>query len=294
MMKEVPVAEPWVRRRILIWGKTRPEMSQKYRETVCTGGVFADTKELVRIYPIPLRYLDDTSQFAKYQWIEADVQRSSDRDSRPESYRIRTTDMRIDGKIDTERGTWAKRSEWVITPQSVVQSVEALQEAQRQTGRSLGLLKPKEVTAVRPERLSRAERDDYWNRYRAHCSQLNLNLGDEAELPRPLTPPDYRFKIEFRCDDTRCRSVHSFSVLDWEVDALYFRQKQNDRSSDIAARDVVHKIEEYCATDKDARFFLGNISTHPQTFTIVGLWHPKKARPKTRRPTPPGSPGLFE
>ena len=49
----------WQRRRILIWGKTCPELSKKYREIVCTGGVFEDTKKLVRLYPIPLRYIDD-------------------------------------------------------------------------------------------------------------------------------------------------------------------------------------------------------------------------------------------
>ena len=53
------MAEHWERRRILIWGKTRPELSAKYREIVCTGGVFEDTKCLVRLYPIPLRYLED-------------------------------------------------------------------------------------------------------------------------------------------------------------------------------------------------------------------------------------------
>jgi hypothetical protein len=26
----------------------------------------------------------------------------------------------------------------------------------------------------------------------------------------------------------------------------------------------------------DVRFFLGNISTHPHKFTIVGLWYPTK------------------
>jgi hypothetical protein len=36
----------WETRRILIWGKTRPELSKKHRETVCTGGVFEDTKSV--------------------------------------------------------------------------------------------------------------------------------------------------------------------------------------------------------------------------------------------------------
>jgi hypothetical protein len=68
----------WQRRKILVWGKTRPEVSRHYRETVCTGGIFEDTCRLVRLYPIPLRYLDDKRYFQKYQWITADVQRAVD------------------------------------------------------------------------------------------------------------------------------------------------------------------------------------------------------------------------
>ena len=67
------------RKRILIWGKTRPELSRSYHETVCTGGVLADTRRLIRLYPIPLRYLEDDKVFRKYQWIEADIVKS-DRD----------------------------------------------------------------------------------------------------------------------------------------------------------------------------------------------------------------------
>jgi len=38
-----------------------------------------------------------------------------------------------------------------------------------------------------------------------------------------------------------------------------------------------------CASDKDLRFPLGNISNRPKTFTIVGLWHPEKKPVDTQR-----------
>ena len=234
--------EPWVRRRILIWGKTRPEISKKYRETVCTGGVFADTKQLVRIYPIPLRYLDEAKIFKKYQWIEADVQRASDRDPRPESYRIRTDDMKVGEQLSPERGTWTSRAEWVLAPSNLFESVEALQAAQRTSRRSLGLVAPREVVGVVAERVGAAERNDYWARYLEHHRQLSLGLGKEPELPRPLTPPEYHFRIEFRCDDKDCRAIHRFGLLDWEVDALYFRQRGGGRSPAMCAEAVVAKL----------------------------------------------------
>jgi len=37
---------------ILIVVKTYPEISNKYTETVCTAGIIANTKRLVRLYPI--------------------------------------------------------------------------------------------------------------------------------------------------------------------------------------------------------------------------------------------------
>src|SRR5436190_1884904 len=48
--------------KILIWGKTYPELSKKYIETVCTAGVLESGKP-VRLYPITYRYLNDGQSF---------------------------------------------------------------------------------------------------------------------------------------------------------------------------------------------------------------------------------------
>ena len=72
---------------ILIVVKTYPEISAKHTETVCTAGILADTKILVRLYPIRFRYLEGKQQFKKYQWIKADIDKAT-ADPRPESYNI--------------------------------------------------------------------------------------------------------------------------------------------------------------------------------------------------------------
>src|SRR5262245_45189686 len=95
------------RRRILIWGKTRPELSRSHMETVCTGGVFEDTKGFVRLYPIPLRYLDDERAFKKYQWIVASVTKATD-DPRPESYKINCENIEVGETIPTDDGDWGR------------------------------------------------------------------------------------------------------------------------------------------------------------------------------------------
>lgn len=134
----------WERKKILIWGKTRPELSKNHKETVCTGGVFEDTKKFVRLYPIPLRFLDDETYFKKYQWIVADVRKAL-RDARPESYNIRPDSIELGDTIPTESGDWSRRAEWIIQPDHIFESVTALQEAREKTGTTIGMVKPHEV-----------------------------------------------------------------------------------------------------------------------------------------------------
>lgn len=267
----------WEKRRILIWGKTRPELSTKYRETVCTGGVFEDTRKLVRLYPIPLRYVDDEKVFKKYQWIEVLVTKSTS-DVRPESYKVRFDEIQVFDAIPAHKGNWNDRAQWVIHDGNVMQSVEELQARQRIDHTSLGLIKPAEILNVTAQPFSQEEKDAFWTHYQEAISQMDLPLDEiTGREIKPLRPSDYRFKIRFKCNDPRCESDHSFSILDWEVDALYFNLRQKGDVPDEAAGKVVRKIrDQVCAPDKDLYFFLGNISTHPHIFTIVGFWWPKK------------------
>src|SRR5689334_7137004 len=46
---------------VLIWGKTYPELSRRYSETVCTAGLRQDGTP-IRLYPVPLRYLGQDNQ----------------------------------------------------------------------------------------------------------------------------------------------------------------------------------------------------------------------------------------
>lgn len=267
----------WRRRRILIWGKTRPELSKSYREVVCTGGVFEDTRGLVRLYPIPLRFLDDEQVFRKYQWIEAEVARNLS-DPRPESFRITPEGIELGETIPPGRGNWDARAEWIMQPDNLFRSVEALQAQQKEVHTSLGLVKPAEVTEVKALRVPQAEAENFMTRYEEAIRQVDLPLDpDTGREVKPLRAADYRFRISFRCDDPECTG-HEFSVLDWEMDALYFQLRtEYQRSHQEAAEGVVEKLrDQVCAPDKDLHFFLGNFAQRPWVFSIVGLWWPKK------------------
>lgn len=269
----------WERKRILIWGKTRPELSRSHKETVCTGGIFEDSKRFVRLYPIPLRFLDDEQVFKKYQWIEADVRKAM-RDARPESYNIRCDTIETGETVPTEKGDWSKRAAWVMNPAHIFTSVEALQEARKRDGTSIGIVKPHEVVDLAAEAYPEDEKSQFWTKYRAIQEVQELAFEPEADRHiKPLSPPDFRFKIKFRCDDPACTKVHDIGVYDWEVDALYFRCKQGGDSPERARDKVIAKLrDEVCGPSKDTRFFFGNIASHPHVFIIVGLWYPKRQK----------------
>jgi len=168
-----------------------------------------------------------------------------------------------------------------MQPENIFPSVEALKERHQVDGTSLGLVKPAEVIEVTSHRVSERERSDFMDfmeHYREAVQQMDLPLDLETGREiRPLRAADYRFRVHFRCNDPRCQAGHKFSVLDWEIDSLYFRLRtQQKRPPYLAARGVVEKLQEICGPQKDAFFFLGNIASHPRNSTIVGLWYPKK------------------
>jgi hypothetical protein len=270
------------RKRILIWGKTRPELSRTYKETVCTGGVLADTRRLIRLYPVWLRYLSDDAMFAKYQWVEADIAKN-EQDTRPESFRIRPDSIVLGEKVPTD-DSWRLRAEWVMAPHNLHQSVEALQAAQKRDRTSLGIVRPKEFVDFTAEPFSDEEKADFLKKYRQITTQPDLFGELEPEPVRPLSHPDYRFRIHFRCDGPACTKPHEFSVIDWEADALYWGCRGRGDTPEQARDKVVAKLrDDVCSAAKDTHLFLGNMKAHPHVFTVVGLWYPKKG--KNRQPS---------
>ena len=126
---------------VLILVKTYPEYSAKYTETVCTAGILAENKQLIRLYPIQYRYLEGRNQFSKYQWINVKLSKAAS-DSRPESYNIYEKSIKI-GEIIEPGNDWSEREKWVLNKKNVYSSIEELHEAQNSSGVSLGLVRLK-------------------------------------------------------------------------------------------------------------------------------------------------------
>ena len=263
----------WERKKILISGKTRPELSRRHRENVCTGGIFADTMEFVRLFPIPLRYLDDERVFKKYQWIEADVRRAVS-DPRPESHNIRWTRL-LSAKQSRRREETEARGPMGYATGTRAPVGQSVRECWNSRGTSIGMIKPDEVLNFPVHAYPPGERVAWQTKYDQILSQQQFDFdGAERRDVQPISPPDFRFKVRFKSGG----ETHVFSVFDWEIDALYYRLRRLGAAVGCLRKMVERLREVTCPKQKDTYFFLGNISTHPHIFTIVGLWYPARER----------------
>lgn len=261
----------WIKKNLLIWGKTYPEFSKKHYETVCTGAVDADTGKLLRIYPVTLRYMKEP--FKTYDWIEALVERNPS-DPRPESFRIQQDSIRVLKHLDTKDG-WVERSKWILGPESVFKSVEALRTAQAESHTSLGLVRPAKISRIYCKKRPESDRRE-WEEHRAQAlAQKELYVDAETETKDLVFMP-VQYRACFRCDDPACSTEHDLSILDWGIYALSRRQFAT-RGAALAERDVISKITEMMdASKRQPYFFLGNTKPHPQNFMVVGLYYPPR------------------
>jgi hypothetical protein len=254
---------------ILILVKTYPEISTKYTETVCTAGIIKDTRSLVRLYPIRFRYLEGDQQFSKYQWIKAHLRKALS-DPRPESHHIVSESIEV-GDIIPVGENWDERYAWVINDSNVFPSVEALREAQKANGISLGIVKPKRVEGVTIQPRDIQEVEQAIAKKDSIVNQLDM-----FEAKKDLYILPVKIMIEFFCHDPDCKG-HKMSILDWEFGQLY---RKVERSKDWRAKIETKIMGEMCAETRDTYLFLGNMAAHPQTFCVLGFFWPPKSGPR--------------
>lgn len=248
---------------ILILVKTYPEISRKYTETVCTTGIVADSKKMVRLYPIRFRYLEGKHQFSKYQWIKARISKASS-DPRPESFNI-DQDSIVLGETIPTANKWDERKQWVLSEQTVFKSMEELHLSQEAVGTSLGIIKPREVT-----KLTIKPRDENDIKEAIAKKDSIVNQLDMFEDKKDLYILPYRLVLHFFCDDERCRG-HKLSILDWEFGQLFrkLKRKPNWQS------EMKHKILNVIfAEDRETYIMVGNMVSRQHIFSILGFFWP--------------------
>ncbi len=158
-------------------------------------------------------------------------------------------------------------------------SVEELQQRQRQNNTSLGVVTPKSISRIRVVKRKRQELSSFEDkldgiRRTLEAKKAQLRLFEDAREAIPaemksLEFVDRRIAVDWTCNDSACRG-HSMQVLHWEIAELHRREGDEK---------AVAKMGQICdLTQYALKFFLGNLFLHPSSFLIVGLWYPKRSR----------------
>lgn len=259
------------RQRVLITVKAAPNPSVTYGETVCVAGVqLGDLGPTgwIRLYPINFRHLPSaTEQFKKYDVVTVDCQPASE--ARLESWRPNMSTLRV----ETHLPPWRKRQqllEPIIDDSMCRLRADAAADAR---ARSLALVRPAEILGFRLEQHPGWSKDEL-AKIDAYVNQLELDVFEEAQDKTPLEAPRFKGFYKWRCADPKC-TTHEQSIIDWEFVAL---QRHLWNRSDAEAETAIRKrfFEEICAPENDVAFYVGNQAKRPQTFSILGVYYPKK------------------
>jgi hypothetical protein len=256
--------------KILITVKTYPSISTKYKELVCTAG-FTENGNWIRIYPVPFRKLDYSTQYKKYDWIELDLEKNTS-DFRPESYRTTNPDhIKICGHVDTDHN-WAERKKLVLGKvyHDLSELIKEARDKKQMT--SLAVFKPSKIIDFTYESTER----DWPKNKKEIFNQLNIfeKAGEELKIIKKLP---YKFSYVFQdIQGTKSKLM----IEDWETGQLYWRMRDKYPGDEKKACEYVrNKYMEDFAKTTDLHFFLGTTKEHhfvaKNPFIIIGTFHPK-------------------
>ncbi len=252
---------------ILIIAKTYPNLSKKYEETVCVGGI---TKKgnWVRLFPVRFRNLKPEQKFNKFTWIEADITPTTDKFSRCESHKIDDSSIKITGELSAK--DWAERKKILLS--FLDKSIEELETKKKTEHKTFGIIKPKKIISFYKKPIEDCRE---WEKELINGTQTTLNeiiTGEKYKTPLEKIP--YWMGYNFYCDDTRCNG-HNMMCEDWEVLELFRRMKQKYGEDEIAFEKVKEKVFDWMIKGRDLYFVVGTESRWNK-FLIVSLFYPPK------------------
>ncbi|MBW2595188.1 MAG: hypothetical protein JRC93_04305 [Deltaproteobacteria bacterium] len=222
-----------MKEKILITVNTYPTLSRKYAELVCTAGV-NESGEWRRIYPVRFRQLLDDQKYRKFQWIEAEIEKSYI-DRRPESYQIvREESLRILGKPLTTAGKWFARHEVFLNKVPVHDDLTAIIQAAHQNELSLAVFKPFEWMEFTHEPVEREWDAKKLANLEVQRRQLDF-FKDETTLAEELkVVKKLPYKFSYRFKDIQGKES-KLMIEDWEIGALYWNCLHSSQGDEAEA-----------------------------------------------------------
>ena len=235
----------WVEKKALIIGRAYPEPSKKHIETVCTGAI-TDQGELLRLYPIPLRYLEENQKYKLWTYASFLVQKSHD-DKRKESFRVKEGSMKVLSQIES------KSEQFSIIKKALVVDRETLHRKYREDWTSLGII---EIELIDLEaRLPRKN----WEKERPYMKQPHFFVEK-----KPLEQPPITISLKFKCkNNPQCQS-HNSRLIAWE----YFEAFRSFRGKYGPGRAAFGRIKDaltdlFTDPNKNAYALMGTHGRYP-------------------------------
>ncbi|MCZ7439386.1 hypothetical protein O7598_23470 [Micromonospora sp. WMMC241] len=253
--------------------KAAPNPSARYGETVCVGALGMDPPWTgwIRLYPVHYRDLVDDGKFHKYDIVRVDALPAR-QDQRRESWKP------IVDTFATERHLASRQSRRNLLDPLVEDSMCRLNEQAHAdpSARSIALIRVADVSALQVRRHPGWSAEDR-RKIAGYLNQLDLL---EPTRRSPLEAPRFTGAYRYRCADRRCRG-HQQALWDWEFVAL---QRRLRRLTDAeAAQELRNRfLTQLCAADREVAFFVGNQAARPQSFSIGGVYAPRRATDRYR------------
>ena len=265
--------------KILITVKTYPTLSKKYAELVCTAGV-TESGEWRRLYPVRFRQLYDGQKYQKYQWVEAELEKSNT-DTRPESYKILHDSLRTIGKPLPTNNKWFARREAFLNKIDTYDDLANLIDRAHRNEVSLAAFKPKRYLKFIHEPVARDWDEEKLEQLDQQRRQLHL-FDDEETVERQfkvVKKLPYKFSYQF---EDCCGKKSKLMIEDWEIGALYWNcLKNSNGDEDFAITKVREQYwDNFVQSGKyDLTLVLGTTLEHHRKkalnpFVIIGVFYP--------------------
>lgn len=266
--------------RVLITVKAAPQVSTKYRDTVCVAGLYLPPDgppEHIRLYPVPFRYLTDDQKFKKYDMREIALRMPSHTDDRPESRSIEITDPSAALPLLETASRWRGRAAYVeqVRRDSMCSMVQATRESR--SAQSLGLIEPSHVKQLHITKTEPLSTVDVRTRD-ALVAQQELNLFGEpsGQVLNALRPPPFNAKLEYFCSTPSCGG-HTQGIIDWELTAFQINRQREGWSDERIHDGIVQNFfANPFAEHKRPALFVGNQANPGRrtTFSVLSIYSP--------------------
>jgi hypothetical protein len=261
-MATSPPDKPWKQVRALVIGRATPEPSKAHIETVCTGAITEDG-QLLRLYPISYRYLEEEQKYKLWSWASFEIQRNP-RDKRKESFRVRESSIRVLSTV-TDNSERFRLLKPAFAPHR-----EQLEEMYRRDWTSIG------VVEIELLRLECKPQKKNWEKDKPYVKQFNLYTAI-----KPLTQIPFEMRIRYRCKNNEDCKGHSSTLLGWEYMATFRKLKAELGSSERAFEEVSTRILDRFADPKKLAYaLLGTHYKYPEWMVAQIYWFDRDIAPR--------------